>query len=149
MIRKGLYFVYFLVVLSMIFFNIGKAHGQSIERQSFFEDISPKEAYSIIQKYFKTGYLVILDVRTHSEFKAGHIEGAINVDYYSESFEKILNKMDKTKTFLVYCRSGVRSGRATYIMKDLGFKKIYNIIRGILEWIDEGFPIMKNGKVVK
>jgi len=64
-----------------------------------------KDAYTLIQKNKGNPDFVILDVRTPAEFADEHIENAINLDYYSETFRDDLNKLDKTKTYLIYCRT--------------------------------------------
>ena len=61
----------------------------------------------------------------------------------SETFKEDLDKLDKDKAYFIYCRSGNRSGRAMPIMKELGFKEVYNLSVGIQEWIAEGLPIIK------
>lgn len=76
--------------------------------------------------------LVVLDVRTPTEFTTGHIKGAINLDYYQPSFKNELAKLDKTKKYLVYCRSGNRSQSTVQIMKQLGFKYIYEVNGGVV-----------------
>jgi len=82
-------------------------------------------------------------VRTPEEFADGHIENAINLDYYSETFGDELNKLDKNKTYLVYCRSGRRSRNALDIMEELNFREAYNMSGGIIEWKAEGLPTTK------
>ena len=51
--------------------------------------------------------------------------------------------MDKSKTYLIYCRSGNRSGQALDIMEELNFREVYNMMGGILEWEAEGLPTVK------
>jgi len=75
---------------------------------------------------------VILDVRTKEEFKQGAIRGAVNLDLIGGSFKQEIAKMDKDKTYFVYCRSGNRSGQACKLMGDLGFKNLYNLSGGIM-----------------
>ncbi len=70
----------------------------------------------------------------------GHIENAINLNYYSKTFKDELSELDKSKTYLIYCRSGRRSGIALDIMKELGFTEVYNILGGITQWEAEGLP---------
>jgi len=149
MLKKSLLPIVFSLVLTIVIPGIGSlnhlavAQNQDTNEQTFIKDVSVKEANELIQKYFKSGDLIILDVRTDSEYKSGHLEGAINIDYYSENLETLLNKLDKTKPILVYCKSGARSRRTTNIMEGLGFKKIYNMEGGILDWEYEGLPAVK------
>ncbi len=104
------------------------------------EDITPQEAFTLIQNNRNNPDFVIIDVRTPKEFTEEHIENAINLDYYSETFRGELNKLDKNKTYLIYCRIGGRSGSALDIMKELNFKEVHNMLGGILAWNAEGLP---------
>ena len=86
---------------------------------------------------------IIIDVRTPEEFSEAHIGNSINIDFYSETFREDLDRLDKGKTYFIYCRSGNRSGQAMQITKELGFKEVYNLSVGIKEWISAGLPIVK------
>lgn len=83
------------------------------------------ESQEFISKYKSTLNSVLIDVRTPAEFNTSHIASAINIDYEDSSFTEEINKLDKTKTYFIYCRSGNRSGRAHKIMKDAGIENIY------------------------
>jgi rhodanese-related sulfurtransferase len=82
--------------------------------------------------------LLILDVRTPKEFDQGHIEKAVNIDFYSSTFKKDLSRLDRKKNYLVYCRSGNRSMQTLNIMKELGFRNVASITGGIIKWQNEG-----------
>ncbi len=84
-----------------------------------------------ISKYKSTPNVVLIDVRTPAEFDAGHIQGAINVDYENTNFQSEVKKLDISKTYFVYCRSGNRSSKSVVIMKDNGIKNIYDLHGGI------------------
>lgn len=71
--------------------------------------------------------VVILDVRTDEEFAETHVKGAQQIDFRSADFKEKIAKLDKTKTYKVYCRSGNRSGKAIDMMKDMGFKDLENL----------------------
>ncbi len=107
------------------------------------EDISPQEAFTLIQDNQNNPDFVIIDVRTPGEFAEEHIENATNIDFYSETFRDMLNTLDKNKTYLIYCRSGARSGCTLDIMAELNFKEAYNLLGGMLQWIEEGLPAVK------
>ena len=85
----------------------------------------------------------MLDVRTGFEYNRGHLLDATNINYYSFSFEKQLDKLDKNTTWLVHCRTGVRSGKSLPIMKSLGFESIIHLDGGIVAWTDDGQPVQK------
>jgi len=82
-------------------------------------------------------------VRTPSEYVQGYIKNAVNLDYNSPDFKALVNSLDKNKTYLVYCRTGVRSAAASQMMSELGFKDIYNMNGGITDWQAAGLPIEK------
>jgi len=107
------------------------------------ENITPEEAYILIQENKDNPNFLILDVRTPEEFLGEYIENAVNLDYYSDTFRNDLDKLDKNKTYLIYCRSGRRSENALNIMKELDFGEVYNILGGIIKWKSEGLATTK------
>lgn len=106
-------------------------------------DIYPQEAFSLIKENIDNPDFVILDVRTPEEFSDGHIEDAINIDFNSQDFRDNINRLDRSKTYLVYCRTANRSRGAVNIMEELEFTQIYHILGGIVQWEKEGLPIIK------
>ena len=108
-----------------------------------FQDVSPQEAFNLIEDNKGSADFVILDVRRNSEYQESHLADAINIDYYASDFADELDKLDKDKSYLVYCRSGNRSAGAARMMQELGFEKVYNMLGGISDWQNEGFPVVK------
>ena len=86
---------------------------------------------------------ILLDVRTPDEVAQGVIRNAANIDFYDGSFIAALDKLDKSKPVLIYCRSGRRSGVAMSKMSELGFTEIYNLQGGIIEWSNAGEEVVK------
>lgn len=84
---------------------------------------------------------VLLDVRTPREFQSGTIKGSKNIDFNSPDFEKEIAKLDKSKTYLVYCRSGNRSGQALPVLEKLNLSKLYHLDGGIKAWQAAGNPV--------
>mgnify|MGYP005823309189 FL=1 len=77
----------------------------------------------------------ILDVRTPEEVEEGYIPGSTNIDIYlGQEFVDELEKLDKSKNYYVYCRSGNRSGQACAIMNSIGFENAYNLEGGFMNW---------------
>jgi rhodanese-related sulfurtransferase len=105
--------------------------------------ISVAEANTLFQADAGNADFVVLDVRTPTEFAACHLAGAIMIDYNSGNFRIDADKLDKNKTYLVYCRTDNRSGQAVAIMKELGFKEVYDMDGGINEWQAAGYPVVK------
>ncbi len=94
------------------------------------EDVTPEVFLSKIGNE----NTVLIDVRTPDEFAGGHIPNAVNINFNAPDFAAQIEKLDKSKTYLVYCRSGARSGRAATSMSELGFQTIYTLQGGILNW---------------
>lgn len=86
---------------------------------------------------------VVLDVRTEKEFKAGHIPGAINLDFQSPDFQKKVAELDKSKTYLVHCAGGVRSAKACTAMDKSAFPNLVNLEPGFRAWEKAGKPVTK------
>ena len=86
---------------------------------------------------------VILDVRTPGEFSAGHIPGAVNLDYNAPDFQAKAAALDKSKTYLVHCAVGGRSVRACEKMSHLDFPNLYNLPGGFKAWAKAGQPVEK------
>lgn len=81
---------------------------------------------------------VVLDVRTEVEVQEGFIANAVHIDINKgQEFINEIEALDKSKNYYVYCRSGMRSGKACEIMNELGFENAYNLIGGIMEWEGE------------
>ena len=102
-----------------------------------YGDVTVEQAKQLIEE---KSNLVILDVRTVSEYDDGHIEGALNIPV--QEIEGRLDELSKNNEILVYCRTGNRSSTAVEIMQANGFTKIYHMHRGITAWIDAGYPVV-------
>ncbi|MEZ5033259.1 MAG: rhodanese-like domain-containing protein [Saprospiraceae bacterium] len=104
----------------------------NVEVADAFPSITAAKAQDMIDK---NKNLVILDVRTPGEFHAGHIRGAQLLDVTQDStFMEGIKTMDKSKSYLVYCRSGQRSRKACSLMQDQGIQDVYNLNEGYLGW---------------
>lgn len=81
---------------------------------------------------------LILDVRTPEEFEISRIPNSKNIDFYNpQNFMLEIEKLNKSKSYYVYCRTGVRSANSCQLMNELGFDKVYNLLGGIVEWKGE------------
>jgi rhodanese-related sulfurtransferase len=106
-------------------------------------DVSPEEAFGIIGTSSYLGNPVVIDVRTPGEYAGGYIWGAINIDIGSPDFRDRVAPLDKNFTYIVYCRTGVRSNQARNVMKELGFKYVINMTGGYTDWVAVGLPVDK------
>jgi rhodanese-related sulfurtransferase len=106
-----------------------------------FTDITPAQAAALIKAKGADPLFVILDTRTAREFAEDRIKGATNIDVKAADFADRLAKLDKGSAYLVYCRGGVRSAKAMNLMKEWGFKEVYNLGGGLLKWQAEKLPL--------
>jgi rhodanese-related sulfurtransferase len=103
------------------------------ERTRSFADLSSGD----FEKEVKNNKdAVVIDVRTRGEFNSGKIPGAINIDLMSADFTSRVAALDRSKTYLVYCRSGNRSAQACTLMSADGLK-VSNLAGGIISWRGE------------
>ena len=98
------------------------ADNTATSQQVAVERISPE---AFLAQYEPEA--VVLDVRTPEEFNGGHLASAVNIDFRAADFRDQVSGLDRDKTYYLYCRSGNRSGQASEIMRDMGFKNLYNI----------------------
>lgn len=100
------------------------------------KNVSVTEAKSMIDK----GGVVVLDVRTPDEYRAGHLKEAKLANVNDAGFDANIAKLDKNKPVVVYCAVGGRSARASDIMVQKGFKNVYNVSGGYNAWSAAGLP---------
>lgn len=86
---------------------------------------------------------VVIDLRTNDEINKGYIKGSAQLDFLAKDAETQIDKLDKTKTYYIYCAGGGRSAEAAEMMEKKGFKKVYNLEKGFSEWKQSGYPIEK------
>lgn len=116
-----------LTIISLLF-------NCNITSNSSFQDINSDELELMIKKED----LVLLDVRTPTEYSNGHLISAVNINYYGENFDDEIDKLDKLKPIVVYCKSGGRSSKSALKLVEKGFEKIYNLKGGFDQWIFHG-----------
>lgn len=85
----------------------------------------------------------VVDVRTPGEFKTGHIQNASNIALQSPEFTDMASALDPSKPVFVYCLSGGRSASAVKRLKAMGFKEIYEMPGGMMEWRSQNLPEVK------
>ena len=105
-----------------------------------YPNLSPVEARETIAEGAGDPRFVLLDVRTPREFAEERIAGAVMIDYLSPGFRDEMAKLDREKTYLVYCRTGNRSKGALKVMRELGFRNVLHLASGITKWKEAGYP---------
>jgi thioredoxin 1 len=123
---------------NLLFFGLILLTGFSSCAQQGGQTI-PVDQYLRLLAETKNEYL--LDVRTPGEFAGGHLNNAVNIDYNGSSFEADIDKLDRNRPVFIYCLSGGRSGSALSVLQKKGFKTVYNMQGGILQWKANNYPL--------
>ncbi len=122
------------VVLASLLFAVVTSCTQS-------QNITNLDAHRFEKQLHETNEKIILDVRTPEEYNAGHIPGAILINYYASDFSSRIMQLDKSKPVYVYCAAGSRSSAAAKKLAQSGFVSIYNLQGGFNAWKKSGKPI--------
>ena len=132
----------YLLVLSSVVALVVSTYAQTavVARQEIIN--LSAERFKIITANDK-GTGVIIDLRTTDEIKKGYIKGAVQLDFLAKDAEAQIDKLDKNKTYYIYCAAGGRSADAAEYMKTKGFMHVYNMEKGFSDWEKKGFPIEK------
>ena len=128
---------YILIVAFFTIFSCSLINSESINQMNSDELI----------EFIELNDAVLVDVRTEDEYNSGYIENSLNIDYFSNDFSLNADKLDKSTPIILYCRSGKRSSMSANKISKLGFKEIYNLEGGILEWIEEGNAVVFNDTI--
>jgi rhodanese-related sulfurtransferase len=121
--------MFFILSIVILFFSCSTS-STTLTAQTITKKVSKVEFSELMKK----SGAQLIDVRTSREFSNGFIEGAKNIDYNGDSFEKQIKKLDKNKPVLVYCAAGGRSENAAELLKEWGFKEIYDLEGGYNAW---------------
>ena len=106
------------------------------------EENVPKLTVEEFDAKRKQADVVVIDVRTPEEYKAGHVPGAVNIDMSDKEFDKKVEALDKGKTYVVHCQRGGRSARAVEQMKPK-VDKLFDFSGGMQAWKAAGKPVEK------
>jgi len=128
--------------MKKLLFSILAALGLFANAQSQSE-VEILEPQAFIERVKADTSAIILDVRQPEEFDEGHLAQAINLDWLNQTvFINGLAKLNKQKTYYIYCRSGRRSQAAAGKLKAEGFQ-VVDLKGGYLHWVEVGMPVVK------
>jgi len=133
---------FFILALLLIILIVGGSvyFMDNLQNTATFVDIAPQQ----FSQDLKKGGYALIDVRTIDEYNAGHIKGSQQSDYYqTQVFTTFLGSLDKTKKYLLYCRTGVRSALVMQMMRDMGFANVSDLQGGYNAWTTAGLPVEK------
>jgi len=122
-----------IMMLGLVFMSVA-CFAQSLPAD---ENLS----VDVFEAQLERGSNVLIDLRTPDEVKKGIIKNATVIDYFRKDFEEAIAKLDPKKTYLLYCASGGRSGETLTLMKEKGFKNVYDLKGGFNAWRAEGKPV--------
>jgi rhodanese-related sulfurtransferase len=105
---------------------------------SHFTTITPEDALKLMEE---NSEIIIVDIRPHVDFKREHVPRAQNLDYDGHHFQEKVEKLDKNKNYIIYCKSGVRGEYFMGKMRESGFSEVYNILGGFVAWKVSNLPI--------
>lgn len=118
----------------------GKCLAQTVGEVQQIKSIPPSE----FKQAMDSGEYKLIDIRTVQEYYEGHLANASQADFYqSVLFDKYLDSLDKDEKYLIYCRTGNRTGEALEMMREKGFKNVADLDGGIVAWAQNGLPITK------
>ena len=126
-------------MLRFVFFSLLFVYSCQIFESKGINEISDSQ-FTEIQD---TDYILV-DVRTLEEYDSGHIQDAIHIDFYSESFQKEILSLDKSSSIILYCRTQNRSTKTANYLKENGYKEITVIAGGITSWVKNGNDLVYN-----
>ncbi|MDQ6964849.1 MAG: rhodanese-like domain-containing protein [Mariprofundales bacterium] len=119
---------------------LATACGVGEQTADGYESVSVQHAHEHWQQGEQaTIPFVMLDVRTQQEYDQGHIKGAVLIPV--QSLSERIDEVPKDRQLYLYCRSGVRSARASRLLAQQGFTSVENVIGGIEAWRDAGYPV--------
>ena len=107
-----------IILLFVLAFSACKPAAQEKTSGIVNERISIEAAKELMDSNKE---LKIIDVRTPGEFASGHLENAVNIDFRNDDFQQKIAELDRNESYLIYCKSGGRSGQALDLMKELNF----------------------------
>lgn len=114
----------FIVVFTFLIIGCKKESDDQITL------VTPEEMLSLMEM----DDVQLVDVRSAKDRIDGFIKNSQNIDFNSPTFDQDIQKLDKTKPVILYCRSGGRSAKCAKKLKDAGFVKIYDLKGGMTQW---------------
>jgi len=126
-------------MLRFIFISLLLIYSCQIFESNEINEISDAQFTEIQDTDF-----ILVDVRTTEEYESGHIQDAVNFDFYSESFQNDILTLDKSSSIILYCRTQNRSTKTANYLKENGYKEITVLAGGITSWVKNGNDLVYN-----
>lgn len=123
-----------ILSLFTILLLIGCSSGQNTSKKTNLTAVEFSEKINQLENP------QLIDVRTPAEFEGGHLVNAINIDWNENGFMNQILALDKSKPVLIYCLSGGRSSSAAKELRKNGFKQVYEMEGGMMQWRSKNLP---------
>ena len=131
-------FVSIIIILGIFVFFGKQTNRNVLGDASSFSSLTPTQ----FSKAPNSGNFTLIDVRTLDEYTAGHLRSAKQVDYYqTQQFSDYLDSLNKNSDYLIYCRTGGRSGAVLKLMQEKGFVNVYDMSGGYNAWVASGLSV--------
>ena len=127
-----------LTTLILLFCIAGAAFSQEVKFTSMDNDA--------FAKLIKKKSVQLVDVRDARQYNKSHIKGAINIEFSSKGFDRMVSELKKKKPIAIYCNSGRSSKSAAKKLIELGFKKVYELDNGFRKWEGAKEPSANNSQ---
>lgn len=146
-----------LLILFVSLVNVNCNSNQQIKSKQVVDSTKAKENGNSIDQSklgivkvitssvfeIKSENQTIIDIRTPNEFKQGHIEGAVNINFFDKNFIEQISNYDKNNPLFIYCRSGNRTSSASRILSKSGFMQVYDLQGGVKSWVKSNNTLVK------
>ena len=138
---KKVYVLGFVFLLTGCAFQVF-TYDQNLKNSQKFEDFQIEQISnftSVSMEEFKflydTGKFTVVDIRTPEEIEQGKLfPEALEINFYDKNFSEQIKRLDSSKKYLLYCRSGKRSGKTLKLFNEMGFEEAYDLLGGIKNW---------------
>ena len=126
-------------MLRFVFFSLLLVYSCQIFESKEINTISDTQFTEIQDSDY-----ILVDVRTAEEYESGHIQDAVNFDFYSKSFQNDILSLEKSTSIVLYCRTQNRSTKTANYLKENGYKEITVLEGGITSWVKNGNDLVYN-----
>lgn len=105
-------------------------------------ELTVDQARRLMEENAGSAHFIILDVRAAELFEEGHIKGATHMNFYATNFKRLVDRLDRNATILIYCQRGRQSPMARRVMEQMRFTDLYILQGGVHAWREAGLPLV-------
>lgn len=135
-----------LSLLAGLCLMLGTVPGVHAQQQAPVQSLAKSQQAELGPAAFKeavaSGRYQLIDVRTPSEFRSGHLQGAVNIDWTAPDYEAAFSRISADRPVLLYCHSGGRSEQALEYLVGKGLQ-VQHLEGGITAWRKAGLPVVQ------